>query len=145
MRSRLVKLNRSLEKSLFQKGFQEPEVRAMIRCQFYLAIISTLLVLGLVRNEWALGFLAGTSLGTLNFLALARVIQELVHARHGGVTALLVSFYGRLILTGGLLFALLVWVRIPVTGLLSGLSTVVISIFLWGGIHFVYGKNVKEA
>lgn len=145
MRNRLADWNEALEKSLYKKGFHEPGVRALIRCQLNLALGTCLLVALLVRGDWAPAYVAGASLGTLNFLALAKVIQQLVFVQRGAVTALLVSFYGRLLVTGFLLFALIVWARLSITGLLCGLSTVVAAIVIWGGIHFVHGKNIKEA
>jgi hypothetical protein len=93
---------------------------------------------------WGRDFCIGTVLGTLNFLALARFIQELVFLRRRAVLSLLVSFYVRLLLTGGALYGVLILWHASVAMVLMGLGTVLVNILLWGIVHFL-GRTSKEA
>ncbi len=101
-------------------------------------------VLALPFGRFGADYFAGAALATLNFLALARIIQELVYLRRGAVSVQLFSFYGRLILTAGVLFVLIAYAGSSVTALLVGLSTVLINILLWG-LSQLLGKKSKEA
>jgi len=89
-------------------------------------------------------YFAGVVLATVNFLALARIIQELVYLRKGAVSVQLFSFYCRLIITAGVLFLLISYAKSSVPALLVGLSTVLINILLWG-MSQLLGKKSKEA
>ena len=89
-------------------------------------------------------FAAGVVLGTVNFLALARLIQELVYVRKGAVAVQMFSFYGRLALTALAIYALVVMNGSSVVWLLIGFSTVLINIMLWG-MSQILGKTSKEA
>lgn len=89
-------------------------------------------------------FACGVLLGTINFLALARLIQELVYLQRGAVAVQLFSFYGRLVLTALAFYGLIVIKGASVAWLLLGVSTVLINILLWGMTQFL-GKISKEA
>ena len=89
-------------------------------------------------------FAAGVLLGTINFLALARVIQELVYVQKGAVAVQMFSFYGRLALTALAIYVLVVMLGSSAVWLLIGFSTVLINILLWGMSQFL-GKTSKEA
>lgn len=89
-------------------------------------------------------YFAGVVLATVNFLALARIIQELVCLHKGAVSVQLFSFYCRLIITAGVLFLLISYAKSSVPALLVGLSTVLINILLWG-MSQLLGKKSKEA
>lgn len=105
-------------------------------------MLGSLPLLALGRDGF--DFAAGVFLGTLNFLALARVIQELVYVHRGAVALQVVSFYVRLILTAVAFYALIVLKGAAVGWLLAGVSTVLINILLWGVSQFS-GKTSKEA
>jgi hypothetical protein len=98
----------------------------------------------LVFGASGVDFAAGVLLGTINFLALARVIQELVYVRKGAVAVQMFSFYGRLALTALAVYYLIVMRGSSVLWLLIGFSTVLINILLWG-ISQILGKTSKEA
>lgn len=100
--------------------------------------------LPLLALENGIAFVAGAALGTLNFLALARMLQELVYMHKGAVAVQMFSFYSRLLLTAGALYALIVMAHVSIGWLLAGISTVLINILLWGMIHLL-GKTSKEA
>ncbi|MFP4071417.1 MAG: ATP synthase subunit I [Desulfovibrionales bacterium] len=135
----LENLDQKVEAGLYRRGFQNGDVRRLIKIQLYLAtggIAGGLLVLPLL---WGAAFAAGAVLITINFYALAHIVQELVFVQKGAVVSLLVGFYARLILTGVALFFLIVWAGLPVGALLAGLTTVVGTILIWGVIAF-WGK-----
>ncbi len=136
------KTDRQLDCWLFQRGFHLETVRVFLRIQFWLA---TILPLGLLGIDCSLArdFLTGAWLAMINFYFLARLTQQLVFVRKGATAALLFSFYFRLLLTALVLAGLIVWLRASVIALLFGLSTVVMSILLWGGMYF-FRKNSRR-
>jgi hypothetical protein len=134
-------LQTRIERQLYKRGFHVPDVRKMAGQQMELMLLS---VLALPLGRLGFDYFAGVALATLNFLALARIIQELVYLRKGAVSVQLFSFYGRLILTAGVLFVLIAYAGSSVSALLVGLSTVLINILLWG-LSQLLGKKSKEA
>ncbi|MFW6323674.1 MAG: ATP synthase subunit I [Desulfovibrionales bacterium] len=136
----LESIDRRIESGLYRKGFENPVMRKLVRLQLYLGVVGSAAAMIVSPGEWGPAFLAGAVLATLNFYSLARLIQQLVFVRKGAVLVLLISFYGRLILTGVLLFVLIAWVHASAMGLLAGLTTVVVTILMWG-VLFVLGKE----
>lgn len=138
-------MNRKLETRLYQWGFENGRVRTLVRNQLWLATVSSFVLLVLtLGSRFALSYAAGAVIITANFLALAKLASHLVHYRRGAVFSLLVIFYGKLILTGLVLYALIAWVGASVTGLLCGLSTVVVMAIVWG-VQSTLRHNPKEA
>lgn len=138
-------INETVEAYLYRKGFVLKDVRILVRNQIYLAAISVVVAVSLGwMMPWLVDFAAGAVLITLNFSSLSQFVQHLVHKREGAVARLLFRFYGRLLLTGFALFALIVWGNAVVAALLAGLSTAVVTILAWGAAQ-VIGKNAKEA
>jgi len=137
----LKKNLKKVEGWLYARGFHVPEVRAMALNQICIMLGSLPM---LVFGRYGFDFAAGVLLGTLNFLALARVIQELVYVQRGAVALQVVSFYVRLVLTAVAFYALIVIQGSAVGWLLAGVSTVLINILLWGMSQFL-GKTSKEA
>ncbi|MDD4733065.1 MAG: ATP synthase subunit I [Desulfovibrio sp.] len=135
---------RKLETMLYKRGFTHPQVRTMVRNQLVLAVVSILLVNALTAcSAWGWSFAAGCLLMTVNFWWMAKAGQKLVSAQRGAVTVLLILFYGRLALTGLALFALIAWLDASVSGLLVGLSTVVVNAITWGTANYM--QKAKEA
>lgn len=130
-----------IERQLYKKGFHVPGVRKMAAQQIAILLLS---VLALSFGRHGVDFFIGAVLATVNFLTLARIVQELVCLQKGAVSVQLLSFYGRLILTASVLFLLIVYAKSSVVALLAGLSTVLINILLWGMSQFL-GKKSKEA
>jgi hypothetical protein len=145
MAGRMRRLNDRVEKGLYRRGYVHPDVRQLVRNQIYI-MAASLLIGGLLAPvvPAALHFAAGTVLVSLNFFSLARFAQGITRTQHGAVVALLARFYGRLILTGAVLFALIVWAHAPLVALLAGISTVVVNAVYWG-ITRHSGQNAKEA
>ncbi|HCF06022.1 MAG TPA: hypothetical protein DEU72_07310 [Desulfomicrobiaceae bacterium] len=131
----------AIESMLYRWGYFVPEVRRMVALQLAVAVVALML---LPLGGWGRDFCIGAVLGTLNFLALARFIQELVFLRRGAVLSLLVGFYARLILTAVALYVVLILWHASVAMVLMGLATVIVNILLWGIVHFL-GRTSKEA
>lgn len=137
----LKTIHLKIEKWLYCKGFQVVEVRRLACNQIGIAVCG---MPSLLLGPEGFDFFAGVLIGTMNFLALAKIIQELVYLQKGGVGLNLFSFYGRLVLTAALFYALLVLKGSSVLFLLLGISTVVLNILLWG-MSQILGKTSKEA
>ncbi|NLV98009.1 MAG: ATP synthase subunit I [Desulfovibrionales bacterium] len=130
-----------IEKWLYHRGFQVPEVRRLAANQICITMIS---ILTMFFGAAGVDFFLGVFLGSINFLALAKVIQELVYLQKGAVGINLLSFYGRLIFTAIFFYVLIVIKEASVIALLLGVSTVLVNILLWGLVHCL-GKTSKEA
>ena len=143
----LAGIHQRVETLLYKRGFKAPEIRQLVRNQLYILAVSCFAAVGLgwFSPEF-LYFAMGTLLVTFNFYSLAKFVQQLVlfKSTRKAVLELLLRFYGRLFLTGLILFVLIAWVGVSAVALLAGLSTVVVTIFLWGGSRFI-GQKVKEA
>lgn len=132
----LAKAALSTERYLYTQGLTRPEVRKLVLTQ--LAVAAAVTIAGGVM--WAFGapvavawsVALGAALASINFLHLSRFVQEIVFVEKGAVTALLIRFYGRLILTGAILYGCIAYMDASVAGLLAGLSTVVPTAVFWG-------------
>jgi len=134
-------MTKKIERALYRQGFHVPEVRALALKQVLILLASVpVVVLGGAGQD----FFFGVFLGTLNFLGLARIAQDLVYLHKGAVAVQLFSFYGRLVLTAGALYVLIVYRDSSIGWLLIGVSTVLVNILLWGRTQFL-GKTSKEA
>lgn len=140
-------IHHKTEAGLFRRGFKAPEVRKIVRNQIYLMCLSLIAAAAFGWIEPVFfHFAAGALLITFNFYYLAKFVQQIVYFSGGrkAVIELLVRFYGRLILTGVALFALIVWADVSVTALVAGLSTVLMTILFWGVTQMI-GHKAKEA
>jgi small-conductance mechanosensitive channel len=142
--SPIARTNTRIETFLAHRGFCLDEVRVLVRNQIYCVCLGLALLIVSGLQPWAIAFLSGTVLVTVNFWLMAKGLQGIIHTRDGAVAISLFRFYGRLILTGLILFGLIVWGGLPVPALLAGLTTVVINILLWGVFRF-HRQKVKEA
>lgn len=143
----LKSLARKIDGVLWQRGFHAVEVRSILRNQLLVTAFSLLVGLALGKvNDWMFWFGVGAVLVTFNFYAVAKFVQQVVFRPYSSATmyGLLFRFYGRLGLTGLILFGLIVWLQAPVSALVAGLSTVVTAIVVWG-LTKLAGQNVKEA
>jgi hypothetical protein len=137
----LATIRMRIERFLYARGFHVPEVRKMaLRQIYFLCGAIPALAFGWSGVDLATGVL----LGTLNFLALGKLIQELVYLQKSAVIVQIFSFYGRLLLTALAFYVLIVHVGASGVWLLVGFSTVLINILLWGMSQFL-GKTSKEA
>ncbi len=134
-----------IDRALLRRGFSQMEVRRLVRVQIVLSgVLALACIVAAGLSAWGLAFAAGAALATVNFYSLARFVQHIVNQPRGAVMALLLRFYGRLILTGAALYGLIVWLNAPAWALLAGLSTVVVTAVYWGASR-LHGHNVKEA
>jgi len=134
-------MRKKIERFLYARGFHVPEIRKMALYQIYFLCAA----LPAAAFGWkGLDLATGALLGTLNFLALAKLIQELVYLQKGAVLVQMLSFYGRLLLTALAFYVLIVHLGSSGVWLLLGFSTVLINILLWGMSQFL-GKTSKEA
>lgn len=133
-------ISRRIDRFLYDRGFVHGDVRSLMRSQLYFSLGLAIGLLGvMLGSPWALAFASGAVIITLNFWALARVVQQLIYVQKGATFTLLMIFYGKLILSGlGIYLVLGIW-RLPVWGLVAGLSTVVINITFWGLKNFGHG------
>lgn len=133
MREITAKAAKRLERILYRRGFANPEVRRLVAIQLILSAGASLVFLVVtLASKWSLSFGAGALLISLNFWSMAKVAQQLVYARRGGVFTLLTLFYIRLILTGLVLYALIGWFGASVSGILAGVTTVVATAVTFG-------------
>lgn len=116
-----------------------------MRNQLLLALAAV--ILGCVGG-WAwqplLDFTAGAVLATWNFYFLSKFVHRVLEKNQVPLGGLLFQFYGRLILTGFALYALIALGKSSVIALLAGLSTVVVTVLIWA-VTRMRGKNIKEA
>ncbi len=137
-------LGQRIERYLYRRGFEHPDVRSLIHIQLLLAVGGSLvLISGSVASAWALAFGAGSLLATFNFWYMTKAVQKLLYVRKGAVASLLLLFYGRLILTVTLIMVLIIFFDAPVVGLLAGLSTVVVTAITWTLANVM--QKAKEA
>lgn len=134
-----------IESALYHRGFTHEGTRHMVRNQIVMTGGTFILALML---GWFLGGLfslaAGAALATFNFWFLAKFVQLVIFKKQDSVAGLLAQFYGRLFLTGLALYVLLVPLEASAIGILIGLSTVVVTMFIWG-VSQMMGKTAKEA
>ena len=137
-------INKKVESFLHRRGFTHPDVRNLVRIQLYL-VTGTCLFAAIAFGfaPWALALAAGAVLATFNFWSLAKFGQHLAYMRKGAVVSLLIRFYGRMLLSGLVIYGLIVWGQCSIAALLAGLSTVVVSAIFWGVAGF--RQKAKEA
>jgi F0F1-type ATP synthase assembly protein I len=132
-----------LEGALYRRGLTNPGARQLVGIQLSLTAAALLAaaVLGW-RWRWPVDFAAGAVLASFNFYFLAIFAQRLMTGgdSRAAVPRQLFRFYGRLFVTGVFLAVLLAWLDASAVALLAGLSTVLVSMLLWGAAQTV-GKN----
>ena len=134
-------MRRKIERRLYDWGFHVPEVRGLALHQIYMLMATVPCAL---MGKTGLDIAVGVLLGTMNFLALGKIVQELIFMQKGAVLIQLFSFYGRLVLTALAFYLLIAFTGASAIMLLLGMSTVVLNILLWGMAQFL-GKTSKEA
>lgn len=134
-------MRRKIERRLYDWGFHVPEVRGLALRQIYMLMATVPCAL---MGKTGLDIAVGVLLGAMNFLALGKIVQELIFMQKGAVLIQLFSFYGRLVLTALAFYLLIAFTGASAIMLLLGMSTVVLNILLWGMAQFL-GKTSKEA
>ncbi|CCH49789.1 ATP synthase subunit I [Pseudodesulfovibrio piezophilus] len=129
----LETINQKVEPFLVKGGFKRPETRVVVRNQIYVSLgTSLVIVLVTLFSRWSLAYAAGAILALVNFWALARIAQVLVHDRKNGPFALFVIFIVKMTLSGLALYWLIGVERVPHWGLISGLGTVPLNVAVTG-------------
>ncbi len=143
----LKKARQKIEHSLYARGFSAPVVRHLLCTQLLLAAFG--LGFGAVTfwlTLWPLMFGIGAAIAAYNFWHIARFGQAHIASEFslGLGLKLFTGFTIRLVLTGVVLFMLIVWLRAPVAPLVVGLTSTVAGIAAWG-LSRIARKPVKEA
>lgn len=133
-----------IEGFLYRRGLTHEDTRHLVRNQIVLcAAVVALALAGGWQARWLYDVAAGALLMTLNFYLLAGFLQRVLLKQDGAVARQLLRFYGRLILTAAILVALVLWAGSSILALLLGLSTVVVTILIWG-MSWMTGKPSKR-
>jgi len=140
-------IRQAVEHRLYGYGFTLAFARHLLCTQLF--ITGTALLAGVAVawfSLWPLAFGAGAALTTFSLWQICRSAQAFVHLQFSASLGirLFAGFTARLLLIGIVLFALLIWLKVPVVPLLFGLTSTVASILLWG-ISRLSRKTVKEA
>ncbi len=143
----LEAMDHSIDKALYTRGFTSGNVRRVMRLQILLSGAAVLFaVLMGWFYFWAVAFAISAALVTFNFYGLARFVQQMgyPHYTRALLISMLIRVYGRLFLTGVVLVLLIVVFHASVVAVLAGVTTILATIFVWGGAQLVEQK-VKEA
>ena len=146
----MERLHRKLERALYVRGFTHPQTRGLMQTQLYACAL--LCALGLASGPlggfvaWSLPMVLGALLATWNFHHICRFAGAvfLEPFSRGLVARLLILFYGRLFVTGAVIFVLLRYCGASSFALLAGLSSVVAAAIAWSALHLT-GYTMKEA
>ncbi len=147
MIAQLTGFRQAIERRLYGMGFALPVARHILCSQ--LVITGLALVTGLVLcwySTWPIAFGAGAALTTFSLWHISRSAQAFVRLPFSPLLGLrlFIGFTARLTIIGIALFALIVWLKVPVAPVLLGLTSTVASILLWG-ISRISRKTAKEA
>ena len=143
----LAAVRQKIERHLYARGFSSAVVRHLLCTQ----IMITAAALGVgvpaaLVSLWPLLFGTGAAIALFSLWHIARFAAVSIHQEFSVALGirLFSGFTLRLLLTGVVLFTLIVWLRVPVVPLLAGLTTTVAGIAVWGLSRFSR-KTVKEA
>jgi hypothetical protein len=143
----LAHIRHAIERRLYNMGFALPFARHLLCTQIIISGLALAAgVILLWYSLWPLAFGAGAAITTFSLWQISRSAQAFVHRQFSAALGLrlFIGFSARLFLIGIVLFALIVWLKVPLVPLLLGLTSTVASILLWG-ISRVSRKTVKEA
>lgn len=139
-------MREQLDRLLAQAGFHHPDGRALVRDQIVMAFVTSLTALTLSGlADWGLAYACGALLITVNFWWLVRFAQGLLSSTAGAVGGAFFRFFVRLGITGAGLYAMIVAAGWPVWAILTGMSTVMVTILVWGALKRAGSNSAKEA
>jgi len=127
-------LNEKIEKRLYFKGFRLPDIRSILRIQIQLCGIAIVTALCTVWfSVWPITFAIGAVIATLSFFSIAKFIQQIILQEYDRsmLTGMLFRFYGRLLIVGVVVAALIVKVHVPMMALVAGLATSMVTMLIW--------------
>ena len=142
----MTTIHQKIERVLYKLGYTVPSVRRLVRSELYLtAAVCVAAILLFYFSDRPLHFAAGALLVAFNVFGMARFVQNAVHIenRRRAVVALLIRFNARLLVTGVLAYALIVWAQVSPIWLLAGITTLVLSVLVFGGAQVISFK-LKE-
>lgn len=142
----MATIHQKTERALYRLGFTVPGVRRLVRNELYFtAAVCAAAVLLFYFSDRPLHFAAGALLVAFNVFGMARFAQTAVYIkdRRRAIVALLFRFNVRLLLTGVLAYALIVWAQVSALWLLAGITTLVLSVLVFGGAQVISFK-LKE-
>lgn len=140
-------LGERIEKRLYAKGFRLPQIRSILKVQILFSCASALVgVLTVGLTVWPISFAVGVMLATYSFFSLAKFIQQVILRTYTRqvLIGLLFRFYGRLMLTGLILFGLIIKLRVPSSALVAGLATCMATMLV-GMLSHRAERKIKEA
>ena len=123
----------------------QSEILWLLRCQLFVVLFSIALVTFFGSMIQCLSFLIGALLSSFNLCVLARLVPQLIWIQKGAVFALLFSFYLRLLFTAVILLLALVFLKLSAFFLLTGFSTIIVTLVLGIGMYIFTLKHEKEA
>lgn len=135
-----------LDPILIRLGFHHPDGRVLVRDQIVMAVVTSMAALSLSElSDWGLAYSCGALLITLNFWWIVKFAQGLLLSPAGMVGGAFFRFYLRLGVTAAGLYAMIVAAEWPVWAILAGMSTVMVTILVWGALKRAGSNSAKEA
>ncbi len=139
-------MRKLLDQLLAKAGFHHLEGRALLRDQIVMALVTSLTALALSElGTWGVAYSCGALLITVNFWWLVRFAQGLLSSTAGAVGGAFFRFFVRLGITGVSLYVMIVEAGWPVWAILAGMSTVMVTILVWGALRRAGSNSAKEA
>lgn len=139
-------MRKRLDSLLSRAGFHHAEGRALMRDQIVMAFWTSLAALSLSElGQWGVAYACGAVLVTVNFWWMVRFAQGLLSSTAGAVGGAFFGYFVRLGVTGASLYVMIVAVGWPVWAILTGMSTVMVTILVWGVLKRAGSNSAKEA
>lgn len=139
-------MRKRLDNLLLRAGFHHVEGRALMRDQIVMAFWTSLAALSLSElGEWGVAYACGAVLVTVNFWWMVRFAQGLLSSTAGAVGGAFFGYFVRLGVTGASLYVMIVAAGWPVWAVLAGMSTVMVTILVWGVLKRAGSNSAKEA
>lgn len=127
------------------QGIENPEIQWLIKVDVGLILLGSTAAGIIFDFQSFSGFLIGALLGFFNFFLLARRMTYFVLTpKRAAIIKLLVFFYLRLLFTALILFISIAGIQLSAISILTGFSTLVLTLIIWIGRYFVNYK-IKEA
>ena len=139
-------MRKSVDRFLLRRGFTHRDGRTLLRDQIVMAVVTSCTALILSGfSGWGLAYVGGAALVTVNFWWLVRFAQRLMENAAGAVGRTFFGYFARLFVTAVALYVMIVPGGWPVWAILAGMSTVLVTIVVWGALRGLRSTSVKEA
>lgn len=131
---------------LVRAGFHHEEGRTLLRDQIMMALVTSLAALSFSGlAPWGVAWACGAALVTVNFWWMVRFAQGLLASTAGAVGSGFFGYFVRLGVTGAGLYLMIVEAGWPAWAVLTGMSTVLVTILVWGALKWAGSNSAKEA